>query len=363
MIPIPLGVIDSTSPPIVTSPPAVSVSPPITRDVRADGVIAAVFVMNVDAAASFTITVFPVGESDITCTPTVTTLPGFKVWLPITRKESEFSVNVAEPATTTGSNVEDDAAFMGPVLAGRGSVMTSCPVVMAEPGKSVWEPITNPEFEFSVILELAPAITTTGVEFAALGGVVDAPLTIIAPLVFTDTVSRLTVVADPGIKVCEPITTAENGPMLTVEEPIRTGAGVELVLTAATGLLDDGGGTKSSLVEDAGSGLLGEDGGAGELLEEGGGVANSLDKGGRAGELLEEGGGVDELLEEGGGVGKSLDKGGRAGELLEESGGVGELLEDAGLLDGGVVGTVGAEGRLLFCVVESTNSAISVATL
>lgn len=57
--------------------------------------------------------------------------------------EFEFSVTVEEPMTI-------GLAVVVGVDAGR--VMISPLWVMAEPGKSVWEPITKPQAEFAVRL-------------------------------------------------------------------------------------------------------------------------------------------------------------------------------------------------------------------
>lgn len=165
----------------------------------------AVSVMNVEGEAPFTITAFPVGDREMTCPSTVSTPPGVKVWLPITRSDCEFSVNVDEPTTKIGADVVEAAAVIGPELEGRGSVMTSPPVVMADPGKSVWFPITKPDSEFAVILD--PATTTTAGGAVEVGAeepefeVPVAPLTMIAPPELTDTTSPLIVAADPGVKV------------------------------------------------------------------------------------------------------------------------------------------------------------------
>lgn len=228
-IPVPLGAKERISPPTVTCPPAVSVWPAMIRLVTGGGTMDAVSVMNVDGAAPFTITALPVGDNEMTCPSTVKTPPGVKVWLPITRSDCKFSVSVAEPTTKIGVDVVAAAVIAGELgfeLDGKGSVMTSPPVVIALPGKSVWLPITNPEAELAVTLEL-PMTTTAGagvevgtpesVELAepelAVGV---APLIMIAPPEFTDTCWPLIVTTAPGVKVCDPITRLDDPSWLMV---------------------------------------------------------------------------------------------------------------------------------------------------
>jgi hypothetical protein len=233
-MPVPLGANERISPPTVTRPPEVRVCPAMTRDVTGGGIMDAVSVMNVEGSAPFTITAFPVGEREITCPPTVKTPPGVRVSVPITRSDCIFSVNVDEPTTKIGADVIEAAAVMGPELDGNGSVMTSPPDVMAEPGKSVWLSITKPDAEFAVMLE--PWTTTTAEAAVELAVPEEpdsvTPLTMIAPPEFMDTTSPLIVAADPGVKVWEPITKSEDGPWLTFREPMRIG-GVVIILLCA----------------------------------------------------------------------------------------------------------------------------------
>jgi hypothetical protein len=216
----------------------VRVAPAIIKELTAGGATDEVSVTNVEGTAPFTTTASPVGEREIACPSTVKTPPGVKVWLPITRSDCEFCVKVEEPTTKIGADVV--VAVIGPELDGRANVMTSSPVVMAAPGKRVSFPITKPDAELAVMLE--PATITmagAGVELGALPelDVSIAPLTMTAPPELTDITSPLIVAADPGVKVWEPIIKAEDGPWLTVNEPINMAAGGVVELSAEAGVL------------------------------------------------------------------------------------------------------------------------------
>ena len=174
-IPVPLASNDSTSPPTVACPPAVRICPAMSRDDTTDGVIDENLVVKVDGEAPFTITAFPEGDREITCPFTVTTSPGVSVCVPITKSDFESFVKVDEAITKVGAGV------IGGMLVRGGSVITSPPSVMADPGKSVSPLITKPDAEFSVTLE--PPTTTTAEGEVAVGALDDpvAPLITIPP--------------------------------------------------------------------------------------------------------------------------------------------------------------------------------------
>lgn len=170
-IPVPLGARERMSPPIVTTPPAVSVWPAMTTLVmggwlRTDAVASVVAFEH----APLTTTAPPVGARQIVCPSTVAIPPGVKVCEPITRLELASIVKVEEPITTPG--------LVAVAVVAGGRVITWPLTVIAPPGIKVWPPIMKPEFEFAVMLE-PPTTTTAG---AAEGvGVEVAPLTITAP--------------------------------------------------------------------------------------------------------------------------------------------------------------------------------------
>lgn len=180
VMPVPLGSKLRTSPPTVTRPPGVSVSPAITTLVIGgwDGRVPVLVTKVVGDAVVVTplrITTFPVGDRDIVCPETVIAPPGVKVCEPMTNADFEFSVYVEEPISNTG------LVLTLAVGVGEGNVMTAPPTVIAPPGKRVWELMTKPPLELAVTVW--PSITTTagGVVVGVGVGSGVKPLMIIAP--------------------------------------------------------------------------------------------------------------------------------------------------------------------------------------
>ena len=210
-MPVPLGARDKTSPPIVTTPPGVSVAPARTILLTRDAVV-----WNVEGFAPLIITALPVGDSEITWPSNVSAPPGIKVWLPISRFDCAFSVKVEEPTTKMGAGVVMAAVVVCGVGEAEGRVIASPPVVMALPGMRVWSPTTKPDAEFSAIFVPSRTMEPCSVE---LGALVCIAFTTITPPEGTDTTWPLIVAASPGKRVCEPIAKSEALSWLGVRSP------------------------------------------------------------------------------------------------------------------------------------------------
>ena len=160
---------------------------------------------NVVGAAPLTITALPVGDREITWPSTVIAPPAVRVCDPMTKSDCAFSVKVEEPTATIGIEVTVGVGVGGEFDNGR--VITSPLVVMAPPGVSVCEPITNWEAELAVMVD-PPMTTTAAGERLADDDCedVEAALMITAlPEEAKETCSPLTVTTEPGDRVCEPI--------------------------------------------------------------------------------------------------------------------------------------------------------------
>jgi hypothetical protein len=249
IMPVPLGARESTSPPTVMRPPAVRVWPAITTLVIGAWFIReAVLVFRVVGAAfdvcPLTMTAPPVEARETVLPSTVATPPGVTVDDPTMRFELESNVGAEEPTCSW--------AFVGLAAAeGFGRVITWPLVVIAPPGVRVWPPITKAELEFAVMLEL-PTTTTAGIGTV---GVAWTPLMITAlPSLPSDISCPSTVIAEPGLRVCDPTMISEFEPLTRVWDPNSRGAGGAVVAApgAELGLCKEGGCTdNTSVVEGA----------------------------------------------------------------------------------------------------------------
>lgn len=237
IMPVPLGARESTSPPTVMRPPAVRVWPAITTLVIGAWFINdAVLVFRVVGTAfdvcPLTMTAPPEEASETVLPSMVATPPGVTVADPTMRLEAESNVGAEEPTCSW--------ALVGlAAVVGFGRVIISPPVVMAPPGVRVWPPIMKAELEFAVMLEL-PMTTTAGIGTV---GVACTPLIITAsPFGPSDISCPSTVMADPGLRVCDPITMSELEPLTMVCDPNSRGAGGAVVaaLGAELGPCEEG---------------------------------------------------------------------------------------------------------------------------